>query len=614
MKTLTSLDPLGLTLLHSLWQGCAIAAMLAVVLTTLMRNASPAARQIAAWLALAGIVLAAAVTLNRQVVAITPPRVLPEKAAPASGLVAHQSEKPRPNQPDHRFAWKGIIGLIWLSGGIVAIGRLGAGWWRLRRLCGAARPVTDPSIVRLFEITRARLGIRERIGLRICENGALDSPSMAGFFWPMVLIPAGMLAGAPAALLQAIFAHELAHFRRWDYVTNLLLGLVESVFFFHPAVRWIGRTIRIEREHGCDDMAASRVSGAAEYARALAWFEMRRIAGAAPIPAPAAVADRGSTLGRIERMLSLAGKFPTKQGLISDHTLLPWIPGALAAAVIWLSGAEVRGQFAPTPRWRLEGDNWAADLAERIAVVAEAKAQLDGPAQVFRDEKATMFSPGLILEKGGRLIRLQDENPPLFPEFPNGWVLRHGLNPLDGDLPIRDGDGDGFTNAEEFLAKTDPKAAGDHPPYPDKLRFLGRKVRNYGLRFDARIDENRIQIRRLASAIWNPEVFHLKPGDVSPDGQFRVGEAGAREVSIVYLPTGKVERLSKGVAIQVPTWFAGFRLGLDGEEPFFVKEGESFVLSPEPERRYRLVSVKENGATIAPENQLDRVVEIRAAR
>jgi beta-lactamase regulating signal transducer with metallopeptidase domain len=616
MKTLTPLDPLGLTLLHSLWQGGAIAAVLAVILSTLMRNASPTARQIAAWLALAGIILAATVTLHRQSASSAHHPPSSEMAASWIEVSTQPAAKVQQTPARAYFSWTGAIGLTWLLGSVVAFGRLGAGWWRLRRLSGAARPVTEVAVVRLFEKTRARLGICERIGLRVCENGAIDSPSIAGFLWPVVLIPAGLLAGAPTAHVQAIFAHELAHFRRWDYVTNLLLGLVESVFFFHPVVRWIGQTIRIEREHACDDVAASRVCGAADYVRALAWLETRRIAGSASIPALAVVTDRGSTLRRIERMLSGTGPFPIKQGLISDHTLLPWIPGALAAVVVWLScGGDVRGQFASAPEWRLEGENWAAQLTERIAEVAQAKAQLDGPAKVFRDERATMFSPGILLEKGGRLIRLQDENPRLFAEFPNDWILRHDLNPLDGDLPIRDGDRDGFTNEEEFLAETDPKVVGDHPPYTDKLRFAERKAQHYRLRYEARIDESQVQFRRLPSAVWKQEVFILRKGDESPDGQFKVGDWGGRELSIVYMPTGKVEWLTKGLDLVLPTWFAEFRLDLDGEEPFIVKEGETFALSREPGRRYRLVSVEADRATIAPEGQAERTVEIlRAVR
>ena len=54
------------------------------------------------------------------------------------------------------------------------------------------------------------------------------------------------------------------------------------------------------------------------------------------------------------------------------------------------------------------------------------------------------------------------------------------LNPLDPADALQDGDGDGFTNLEEFQASTDPGDAANHPP---RVAFL--KVRSMA---EARID------------------------------------------------------------------------------------------------------------------------------
>ena len=53
--------------------------------------------------------------------------------------------------------------------------------------------------------------------------------------------------------------------------------------------------------------------------------------------------------------------------------------------------------------------------------------------------------------------------------LPDEWENRHGLNPGDAADANSDKDGDGFTNMEEFLAKTDPADPKDHPPYIDSL-------------------------------------------------------------------------------------------------------------------------------------------------
>ena len=41
--------------------------------------------------------------------------------------------------------------------------------------------------------------------------------------------------------------HELAHIRRLDAFTNIMLIVVETVLFYHPAIWWVSRRVRIER-------------------------------------------------------------------------------------------------------------------------------------------------------------------------------------------------------------------------------------------------------------------------------------------------------------------------------------------------------------------------------
>lgn len=56
--------------------------------------------------------------------------------------------------------------------------------------------------------------------------------------------------------------------------------------------------------------------------------------------------------------------------------------------------------------------------------------------------------------------------------IPNEWWLENGVDMTFADSPQRDDDGDGFTNLEEFTAKTHPGKASDHPPLIAKLSFV----------------------------------------------------------------------------------------------------------------------------------------------
>jgi hypothetical protein len=51
-----------------------------------------------------------------------------------------------------------------------------------------------------------------------------------------------------------------------------------------------------------------------------------------------------------------------------------------------------------------------------------------------------------------------------------GWKMGYGFNPADPAVKDEDGDGDGFTNLEEYLAKTDPTNKESSPAKESKLK------------------------------------------------------------------------------------------------------------------------------------------------
>jgi len=114
-----------------------------------------------------------------------------------------------------------------------------------------------------------------------------------------VLIPASALSGLTPRQLEALLAHELAHIRRHDYFTNLLQTAIETLLFYHPAVWWVSKQMREERENCCDDLAVEVCGDVLTYARALSRMEELRI----PTPALAMAADGGSLVRRIRRLV-----------------------------------------------------------------------------------------------------------------------------------------------------------------------------------------------------------------------------------------------------------------------------------------------------------------------
>ncbi len=97
-----------------------------------------------------------------------------------------------------------------------------------------------------------------------------------GIVRSLIILPASALMALTPHQLEAVLVHELEHVRRADYFWNLIQTTVETLFFFHPAVWWLGARLRQQRELCCDDAAVQACADPLIYATALLRLEERR--------------------------------------------------------------------------------------------------------------------------------------------------------------------------------------------------------------------------------------------------------------------------------------------------------------------------------------------------
>lgn len=103
----------------------------------------------------------------------------------------------------------------------------------------------------------------------IFQSGIAKIPMVIGHLKPIILMPIGMLNHLSLTEVEAILSHELAHIKRKDYLVNILQNILEVLFFFNPAVLWVSKMIKEERENCCDDLAISCTKDKNGYLRAL---------------------------------------------------------------------------------------------------------------------------------------------------------------------------------------------------------------------------------------------------------------------------------------------------------------------------------------------------------
>lgn len=118
-------------------------------------------------------------------------------------------------------------------------------------------------------LQRLRQQSRITAPIQLLESALVRTPMVIGYLKPAILFPIGMINRLDPRNVEAILAHELAHIAHHDYLFNVLQSIVETLFYFHPAVWWLSSKIRHEREIAADDAAVRLTGNAIEYAKAL---------------------------------------------------------------------------------------------------------------------------------------------------------------------------------------------------------------------------------------------------------------------------------------------------------------------------------------------------------
>ncbi len=190
--------------------------------------------------------------------------------------------------------WLTAIVVVWSAGVLVFSVRLLLSWFTVRRLRTVGVVVVDDAVRQATVRITQRLGLRRRA--HVLQSTLVNAPIVVGCFRSVILLPPSLLSGLPMSQLEAILAHELAHVRRYDYVVNLGQTLIETLFFYHPAVWWLSNRIRIERENCCDDLVVEALGDRVRYGRALLAIEEYRGS------ALALSARGGSLLSRVRRL------------------------------------------------------------------------------------------------------------------------------------------------------------------------------------------------------------------------------------------------------------------------------------------------------------------------
>ena len=334
---------------------------------------------------------------------------------------------------------------VWLIGMLLFAIRPLVGWhtvFQIRRT-GTAVPAT---IQQAFESTVRRLNVSG--GVSVLQSTIVTVPIVVGYLKPVVLLPVSVVTGLPMNQIEAILAHELAHVKRRDYLVNVAQALVETIFFYHPAVWWLSNRIRIEREHCCDDDVVAALDNRSDYGKALLALTQLQ-----PNSSLLALSGGGGKL--LTRIRRLCGVEPARRS---------WT-GILASVCVVFVGLSVIGLGALNFGWAAMTENDDKDDTGKFDTVTVKLIENDSQRRTdFRIDVPFQGYPGK--NKQHRTIQQQENRTFALDKFESG---KHTLMATDNGAQ-------GFWKRFFQIELPSKKQQIDIPLVDSKSRSFGSKL------------------------------------------------------------------------------------------------------------------------------------------
>ncbi|WP_026953158.1 M56 family metallopeptidase [Algoriphagus mannitolivorans] len=318
------LKSLGWTLVHSLWQLIAIAALFWLSLR-IFKNQGPSFKYN---LGVGALVFSFFMALGTFIYEFSTYEKIPPINGARLEAFVFQGNTISTESTVDTFMTLGVTWIetslpilvnIWFLGALLFLVRLLNSLSEIRLLKKTSSPVSDFELEKVMYRLVGKLNITRDVKLKISRRAI--SPLTFGTLKPIILLPAGLVFQLSPAQLEAILAHELAHVKRNDYLINLLLSSLEVIFFFHPCYWWMSSAIQELRENAADDLVVKSGVEAKNLATGLA--EVLNFSKQNPPElALAAGKKHHPTLQRIKRILGYPSQNYPQTPIISIPMLL----------------------------------------------------------------------------------------------------------------------------------------------------------------------------------------------------------------------------------------------------------------------------------------------------
>ncbi|MGN8071284.1 M56 family metallopeptidase [Mucilaginibacter sp. SG564] len=331
---------LGITIIHSLWQGLLVWFVLHLLFTCAPSMSSVKKHN----LGMTGIftictwfIYTFAVQIQQHVwvdlAAVTSPGLLPHFDFPLNAAT-HAIPAARLNYIIEGYL--PYVSALYFAGLVFNLLRMGLNLQKLSLIKNTMIPADEVQIY--VDNLCKKLCIHKYVSVNFSRM--VDVPCMIGYFKPIILLPITLTTYLTATEIEAILLHELSHIKRNDYLLNMIQQLITVLLFFNPFAQLINKLINQERENRCDDLVVQTTAQPLIYAQALLKLEQTRHTDLRL--ALAATSKKYPLLTRIERIM----KTTKPMGNIRHLLVAVAIMAASISSIAWLNPTIKNGKLS----------------------------------------------------------------------------------------------------------------------------------------------------------------------------------------------------------------------------------------------------------------------------
>ncbi len=224
--------------------------------------------------------------------------------------------------------WRRILAAAWLAGAGGAMGFMFAAYARAMRQIRRGAVETNASLENLVSEAAAAAGLPAPPPLLVSDS--VQSPAVCGLFRPTLLLPAQFPQGFEREEAHLVLLHEMTHLLRRDLPANWLLCLLQALHWCNPALAFVFRRIRADREMACDAqvLALNGRDNRADYGHALLKLQSALASSSLNLGFVGVFGHASSMRSRIRAIAGYRGAAPIWGAL-----------GALVVAILSITGA-----------------------------------------------------------------------------------------------------------------------------------------------------------------------------------------------------------------------------------------------------------------------------------